>query len=407
MQKLQFFGDGIRKSFPMPFPGEFITAVSGGGTVSGDRVYFIAAPSQTTLIEVSYENPAFGFQNLTQDADLLATQIALQGAMAFEGTSDAERAILQTALQSVIGTRASQDSVNTLGGTLSLAITAATSDKATTAGQAIEHTSTRGAVTVIKDTILSAIGALQTVVVNAITAAKEAIMGAQATADALVIVRSDVLAGQGLLATTLQLTAAKQAILDVHATAANLAGVRSDVLNSLAPKATTSEVNLARDAIIGVQATAIALAQARVDILAGQTPLSTTAQATANKQAILDAQSTGATSSTANQSALLTAIAAAGVRLGEVKRFTVDTPVPAGFTQNAGAPLVMPTGIFGMAATTGFSSAGGTNARNIQASDGVHSLIVAASSMGNHQVFNEDTGVMDARTNSVAVFATR
>jgi len=36
----------------------------------------------------------------------------------------------------------------------------------------------------------------------------------------------------------------------------------------------------------------------------------------------------------------------------------------------------------------------------------VHSLVVGASSMSNHQVFNEDTGIMDTRINSVAVFAT-
>lgn len=280
-------------------------------------------------------------EQLVTDPDLAAAKAALQAAFDAAVAPKASQAsvdALGATLAPVINTRASQASVDNLGATLGTAITLATADKATSValaavradilagqgtlasavGQATEHTATRSAVTVARDSVLTAITAARDFVVNAVNTARDAILGVQATATALAGVRTDVLAGQNVLATAAQVTAA-------------------------------------RASIEGLQSTAVALAAVRTDVLAGQGTLATAAQVTAARASIEGLQATAITAAS-NQAALLAAITASGgsKRLGEVTRFPANQ-VPADHTRLADTNFIPSGGvaIVGSAASIG------------------------------------------------------
>lgn len=60
MSIYQFKTDGVSKRFTVPFPTGFISAVSGGGSVSGDHIVFNTPPVAGLVIQVTYQIPTTG-----------------------------------------------------------------------------------------------------------------------------------------------------------------------------------------------------------------------------------------------------------------------------------------------------------------------------------------------------------
>lgn len=308
------------------------------------------------------------------------------------------------ALTAALGAKATAANVNDAGAAVSAQGVA--SEAAIKTSSAAEHGTTRTAVNAARDAVKAHVDG-----------AKQAILDAQATAAGLANARTDILAGQGTLATSAQLTAARDRLESLQATAVALAGVRTDVLagqgvlataaqvtaarasieslqatavgqaaehtstrsvitvarDSLLTAITTardfvvSAVNAARDAVLGAQATAVALASVRTDVLAGQGVLATSAQVTAARASIESLQATAAALSGVRTD-ILAAVTSSSAYTGEIRRFPANQ-VPAAFTRMADTG-VMPAGGAHVVATAASAAsaagdavyvAGGTN----------------------------------------------